>query len=132
MSDTCFFVDYIPLYWQACKDASPRRSGVLTFALSTSVGPVAIISGLTIAYFKKYRPQCYISWAVYIIGCGLMSTAHADSPIGPTMFYSVLTTAGGGAIFSIADFPVLAPLPVSDNGRALTFFMFARTFAAVS
>lgn len=108
------------------------RSGVDTLGLSVSVGPISIIAGFTVAYFKKYRIQCYVCWCMYLIGCGLMSMIHADTPLGPTIVYSIIVTGGGGALYAITDFPVLAPLPVTENGRAITFYVFVRTFATVS
>lgn len=107
------------------------RSGVDTLGLSVSSGPIAITMGISVAYFKKYRPQCYIAWSMYVVGSGLMSIVHANSSLGPTIVYSVLATGGGSALYAVTDFPVLSPLPVTDNGRAITFLMFVRTFATV-
>lgn len=108
------------------------RSGVDTLGPTICVGPISIIAGFTVVYFQKYRIQCYVGWAMYLIGCGLMSMVGADTPIGPIIVYSIIVTGGGGALYAITDFPVLAPLAVTDNGRAIAFYMFVRTFATVS
>lgn len=61
-----------------------------------------------------------------------MSMVGADTLIGPTIVYSIIVTGSRGALYAITDFPVLAPLAVTDNSQAITFYMFVRTFATVS
>ena len=125
-------VDYAPLYFQACKDASPLQSGIDLLGGSVGVGIIALLANLSVALFKSYRPQCYVGWCLHMIGSGLMSMIREDSPLAPTLVYEVIAIGGGGILFSTVGFPILAPLPVSDNGRAISFGIFVRTFATVS
>ncbi|KAJ7917185.1 iron permease [Mycena leptocephala] len=71
-----------------------------------------IIAGLTISRTKHYRPQLWLAWCLVMVSAG----AHGCR-IG------ILTTA--------TYFPVLAPLPISENAHALAFFIFTRAFGQV-
>ncbi|EIN09718.1 MFS general substrate transporter [Punctularia strigosozonata HHB-11173 SS5] len=127
---------YLPVYYQACKDASPTRSGVNLFGLCFSTGPVSIIVGVSIAKLRRYRPQIWIGWCLIIrlqihsiVGVALISTVTESTTKASSIGYQIIAGSGIGIIFSAAYFPVLAPLPITSNSPALALFMFFRTFA---
>ena len=60
-----------------------------------------------------------------------MSTVTAEVPKGHFIGYEVIFSFGIGMLWSSTYFPVLAPLPVSANAKALSLFMFLRYFAQV-
>ncbi|KAJ3789292.1 major facilitator superfamily domain-containing protein [Lentinula aff. detonsa] len=122
---------YLPAYFQACKGASPLRSGVETFGLSMTLGPVVILCGWSVTKLAKYRPQAWFGWIILIIGTGLLSTVHAETSLAHSIGYSALISIGGGLVYAITYFPVLAPLQISQNAYALAFFAFCRSFAGV-
>ncbi|KAL0954049.1 hypothetical protein HGRIS_005201 [Hohenbuehelia grisea] len=124
-------VYFIPVYFQGCKDASPVASGVDTFGIAFSLAPSGIIAGISVATTKQYRPQLWLSWALVMIGCGLLSTLHADSPRANAIGYQIIVGAGLGILSTTTYFPVLAPLHVSSNAAALATFTFLRNFAQV-
>ncbi len=62
---------------------------------------------------------------------GTMSTLHATTPVSHAIGFTVFEGVGMGLIYSATYFPVLAPLPVSQNAHALAFFSFLRSFASV-
>ena len=124
--------DFMPTYYQACKGASPIRSGVEFFGLAMTIGPVLILTGGTIARTQKYRPQLLLAWVLYLLATGTMSTLKADSSLGKAIGFPVFMGVGGGILYAGTYFPVLAPLPVMANAHALAFFAFCRYFAGVS
>lgn len=129
----CYVVlDFMPLYYQACKGASPVKSGVDFFGLAMVIGPSLILTGASIAITKRYRPQLWLAWALCMIGVGIMSTLRADSSLAKGVGYLAILGVGGGILFAGTYFPVLAPLPVTENAHALAFFAFCRYFAGVS
>lgn len=107
------------------------RSGLLTLGASLAIGPLSIIAGITVAYFKHYKNQLLIGWIMCAVGSWLMSSVHVDTPQLRTIAFSIVVTGGVGVLLSLTDFPVLAPLPLTDRNRALTFYIFVRTFATV-
>lgn len=121
----------MPVYFQACKSASPIASGVDTFGLAFTLAPLGIVAGLSVALTQRYRPQLWASWVFVIVGMGLLSTLGADSARGKSIGFQILTSAGLGAMSATTFFPVLAPLPISANAHALAFFTFVRFWGQV-
>ena len=124
-------LDYMPVYFQACKLASPVASGVDTFGLAFTLAPTGIIAGLSVAITQRFRPQLWGAWVFVVLGMGLLSTLHADTNRGRSIGYQIVTSVGLGAMSSTTFFPVLAPLPVSANAHALAFFTFVRFIGQV-
>ncbi|KAH9936927.1 iron permease [Amylocystis lapponica] len=124
-------VYYIPVYFQACKGASPIGAGVDQLSVALVTAPVGIISGVSVNKTQRYRPQLWASWVFLIVGTGLLISVEADTPKGHAIGYLILAGIGLGILVTTTYFPVLAPLDVSHNAPALAFFMFLRNFAQV-
>ncbi|TCD68656.1 hypothetical protein EIP91_010177 [Steccherinum ochraceum] len=124
-------VYYLPVYYRACKDASPIGSGVDLLGLSFSTAPVSIITGVSIAVTKRYRPQIWMSWCLTLIGLGLISTIDENTSRAKSIGFQILAGTGIGIMYSAAYFPVLAPLPVTQNAYALSGYVFIRTLFQV-
>ena len=126
-----FIADYMPVFFQACKGASPIGSGVDMFGFAFSLAPMAMVGGITIAKSKQYRPQIWLSWSLVMIGMGLLSTLSAESSRARAIGFQTVAGTGLGIRNAATFFPVLAPLPVSSNAPALALFTFFRNFAQV-
>ncbi|KAJ3019302.1 hypothetical protein NUW54_g122 [Trametes sanguinea] len=124
-------IDYLPVYYQACKDASPAASGIDLFGLCFSTGPMAIITGISIGKSKVYRPQLWVGWCLITVGVGLMNTITEDSHRSLSIGFQIVAGIGIGILYSAAYFPVLAPLPVTSTAFALSFYVFLRSFAQI-
>ncbi|KAI0365458.1 Mfs1.1 [Pilatotrama ljubarskyi] len=122
---------FLPVYYQACKDASPTASGIDLFGLCFSTGPISIIAGVSVAKTKGYRLQLWAAWCLVLVGLGLLSTLTEDSSRAASIGYQIIVGTGIGILYSATYFPVLAPLPVTANALALSFFVFLRNFAPI-
>ncbi|CCL98538.1 uncharacterized protein FIBRA_00537 [Fibroporia radiculosa] len=122
---------YFPVYFQACKLASPTSSGVDMLCGALVIAPMSIVSGGMIMRTKRYRPPIWAGWALLTIGFGLFTTFRADSRVGLWIGYQVIIGTGFGFTYSSAYFPVLAPLPISANAPALALYVFFRTFGQI-
>lgn len=122
---------YLPTYYQACKLATPLHAGVELLAVSMVIAPIVIISGISITKLKVYRPQLWAGWAFLMIAMGIMSTLKADSSLGRAIGFPALVGIGAGLLYQATYYPVLAPLPIAKNARAMAFFAFCRIFAGV-
>ncbi|KAI1790040.1 Mfs1.2 [Ganoderma leucocontextum] len=122
---------YLPVYYQACKAASPLAAGVDTLGITASIGPPAVIAGASIVKTKCYRPQLWFAWCCILLGVGLMSTINENTSRAASIGFQIPTGVGIGIISSVAYFPVLAPLPTTSTARALAFFVFLRTFSQI-
>ena len=129
---TILIADYIAAYYQACKGASPLLSGVYGLGMTLAVGPSVTIAGLSVAITKVYRPQLVGGWVILTVSCGALCTVNWDSNLAKPIGITFLSEVGAGMLQAATYFPVLAPLPISENAHALTFFAFCRTFAGVS
>ena len=90
-----------------------------------------IFTGLSIAVTKVYRPQLWIGWSFLTVAAGALSTIKADSSTAHAVGVPALVGIGAGFVYQATFYPVLAPLPISQNARAMAFFTFCRTFAGV-
>ncbi|KZT12007.1 iron permease [Laetiporus sulphureus 93-53] len=125
------FIYYMPVYFQACKDASPTGSGVDLFGLALTLSPISIVGGISITVLKRYRPQLWLGWCLTVLSMGLLSTLRSDSPRATSIGFGVISGAGIGTAYTGTFFPVLAPLPVSENAHAIALGAFLRAFAQV-
>lgn len=125
-------IDYIPVYFEASKLASPTTSGIDVFGLAYALVPFGVISGLSIAKSGRYRPQLWLAWVSLMIGLGLLSTLTAESNRASGIGYQVVMAVGLGILMTCTFFPILAPLHPSLNANAIALFMFLRFFAQVS
>ena len=105
---------------------------MLALSICTSIGPSVVVAGLSITIFKKYRPQLWIGWVLLVVGMGSLATLRADSSLAHYAVLPMVVAIGAGIIYAATYFPVLAPLPVTQNAHALSFFAYLRSFAAVS
>jgi hypothetical protein len=122
---------YFPVYLQACKGDSSLASGIHILGLGCAIPFSAILAGISVQALKKYRPQNYVGWAIQLIGFGILSTLDVHSGWGGTIGFQVVLGAGLGVIWISTQFPILAPLPQSNNAHALAFFTWMRCFAQV-
>ncbi|KAN0098036.1 hypothetical protein V8E55_002482 [Tylopilus felleus] len=123
-------VYYYPVYFQACKGASPVLSGIYALALG-SVAPAGIITGISIKLTGRYRPQMWIGWILTIVGFGLLSTIRATDAVGKSIGYLVLLGCGVGLLSATPMYHIQAPLPVTQNAPSMAFMWFLRSLASV-
>ncbi|KIK54883.1 hypothetical protein GYMLUDRAFT_176382 [Collybiopsis luxurians FD-317 M1] len=122
---------YLPVYYQACQRSSALHSGVLMLGMTTTLCIFMISVGLSVAKAKKYRPQMWVGWCIYITGFAVLSTLTPSSSVARAVGFPVITSAGLGILVATGYFPILAPLPVTQNAYALAFYTFLRTFANI-
>ncbi|KAJ7104120.1 Mfs1.2 [Mycena belliarum] len=122
---------YLPVYYQACKEASPTASGVDLFGLTFSSAPMSIFAGISVGITKRFRPQMWMGWCFMLVGFGLLSIVTFDTSRAESIGYQIIVGSGIGIIWSAAYFPVLAPVPVTSSAYALSFLVFCRVFPQV-
>ncbi|KAH9847880.1 iron permease [Lenzites betulinus] len=120
---------YLPVYFQACKGATPIRSSINLFAIALVCSPFSLIGGIMVKGLNKYRPANYLGWVLTLIGTGLLTMLKVDSPTSAWAGYQIISAAGIGLVWAVTIFPILAPLPVTRAASALGFYNFSRTFA---
>lgn len=101
------------------------------FAVCLTVPAFAIGTGISVELLQQYRPQNYIGWMFIIIGFGLLSSLDENSSRAMYIGLQIPLGVGLGIVWISTQFPILAPLPVSNSAHALAFFTFMRCFAQV-
>ena len=119
----------MPVYLQASKDVSALHAGIDAFGLSFSIPAFAILTGLSVEIFNKYRPQNYVGWIFTIIGFGLLTMLDPKSNVKMFIGFQIPLGVGLGILWISTQFPILAPLPFSNSAYALAFWIFVRNFA---
>ncbi|KAJ7060722.1 iron permease [Mycena amicta] len=122
---------WLPIYFQACRSASPIASGVDVFGVTFTVAPLAAITGVLVNKTLRYRPQMWFAWALIIVGAALLGMVDENTPRMRVIGFELLIGSGIGIIYVGAYFPVLAPIPVTLNTQALAYFFFLRQFALI-
>jgi len=122
---------YIPVYFQACKGASPVASGVDIFGIPYTILSVAIVAGISVTKTGRYRPQLWFSWVLLLIAAGLLSTVHAGTSRAAVIGYEIIAGVGIGILIVVNFYPVLAPIPLSDSASALSLYQFVRFLSQV-
>ncbi|KAF7799682.1 hypothetical protein EIP86_010922 [Pleurotus ostreatoroseus] len=95
------------------------------------LGPTLLVVGGSIQATKRYRIQLWLGWVLIMLAAGTLSTVGAETLLARVIGLSVLEGVGMGILYASTYFPVLAPLPVSENAHALAFFSFCRSFALI-
>jgi len=99
--------------------------------MAGGIGLTAVTGGISVSITKGYRTQLWIGWALFMLGMGILITLDSTSPLSHGVCFPIIAGAGCGVMASVCYFPVLSPLDITQNARALAFFAFCRSFAAV-
>jgi len=121
---------YIPVYFQACKDADAIKSGVLALGLA-SIAPASILGGVSVKILKRYRPQIWMGWSLQVIGIALLTLIKLNTTSGVAVGFCAIYGIGAGINYATQVYPVQAPLPITANAHAMAFYSFMRAFAGV-
>ncbi|KAG8914322.1 hypothetical protein FRC00_014482 [Tulasnella sp. 408] len=125
---TCI-IFYLPVYFQATMMQGPVKSGVSLFGSAFTITPGAVACGATVAIFNIYRPQNAVGWVLTTVALGLFTLLKISTPKAQWVGFQIIEGIGLGILYAAPTFPVLAPLPISENAHALAFFTFVRSYS---
>ena len=124
-------VYFLPLYFQAVLGASPLVSGVNILPLNVFLAPFAIVAGILLSKFGRYRPIHWTGFAVAAVGCGLFSILDSDSNKAAWVCFQLITAIGLGFVMTTILPSIQASLPESDVATATGTFAFVRSFGFI-
>ncbi|RDA92472.1 hypothetical protein CP533_6460, partial [Ophiocordyceps camponoti-saundersi (nom. inval.)] len=124
----CYF---LPVYFQAVLEASPRRSAVMLFPIATTSAPAGVLAGILITRTGRYRVWHLLGLGLMAIGCGLCSLLDASSSTGHWVGFQLLLGLGFGFVFTSTLPPILSSLPEADVATATGAWTFLRNFGSV-
>jgi hypothetical protein len=124
----CYF---LPIYFQAVKEASPTRSAVMLFPIACTSAPGGVAAGITITKTGKYRIWHFSGFVLMSIACGLFTLLDENSSTGRWVGFQILFGFGTGFVFTSTLPPILASLPDSDVATATGAWTFIRNFGSI-
>ncbi|CZR66374.1 related to aflatoxin efflux pump AFLT [Phialocephala subalpina] len=87
---------YLPFYFQASKDLSPRMSGIYILALAVPEGLAGVTSGIAVTMTGMYVPFMMVSGIILAVGSGLLTTLEPGSGLGQIIGYQIVASIGFG------------------------------------
>ncbi|KAF2098827.1 multidrug resistance protein Fnx1, partial [Rhizodiscina lignyota] len=126
------WVTYIlPLYFQAVLGATPGKSGVDVLPTAIGAMPFALLAGVLLSKFGKYRPFHLIGTAALPVACGLFSRLDATSSTGYWVGTQLLSAAGIGLLASTILPAIQATLSESDQAVATATWAFLASLGSI-
>ncbi|PSN68221.1 MFS general substrate transporter, partial [Corynespora cassiicola Philippines] len=121
-------VYYLPLWFQAIRNATATSSGIntLPMMISTTVGN--IVGGVYVTITGYYTPMMYILPPMASVGAGLMTTWTVNVSTGRWIGYQVLLGLGVGLGMQQSMVAAQATLPLADTAIGTSLMMFCQMF----
>lgn len=122
---------FLPVYFQAVKEASPLRSAVMTLPLVCISALAGFVAGLLTTITGKYLHWHFIGWSFMSIGAGLFSILDAESSTGYWVGFQIVFGFGLGVTFTTQLPAILASLDESDAATASATWIFIRNLGSI-
>jgi hypothetical protein len=122
---------FMPVYFQATKQASPLQSGVWFLPFALAIIPFGGMAGGFMSFTGQYRPLHWAGFIFSAIGTGLFSTLTSRSSQAAWIGFQILAAAGSGFVFTATLPSTLAPLSEADVAVATGTYSFVRSLGLV-
>ncbi|GAA6050530.1 hypothetical protein JCM3770_005585 [Rhodotorula araucariae] len=122
---------YWPAYFQSAKASTTIGSAIDFLPVVCIVSPTAMLTGIAISKFQTYRMLNFVGWVALTVGVGILTLTTATTSTAGWVLIPMVSALGIGILYASTVFPILAPLPPSIAGQALSFQMLVRTFGNV-
>lgn len=126
-----WLIFFLPVYFQAVKLYSPRRTGVALLPQSLVGIPGAAISAIALSRWGKYRPLHFAGFAGWMLGLGLLSTQDENTSVGEWAVFQSLLALGAGMVLNTLLPSFQAPVSEKDQATATATWCFIRTLGYV-
>ncbi|KGO77802.1 Major facilitator superfamily domain, general substrate transporter [Penicillium italicum] len=120
-------VYYLPIWFQAVKDASPVSSGIMNLPMLISVVVASLLSGIIVTHVGYYTPFMIVGTTLLAIGSGLMSMFHPDTSKAVWIGYQIVAGAGAGAGMQQSMIAVQVVLEFVDIPIGTAIIVFSQT-----
>ncbi|KAL8319250.1 hypothetical protein RB597_006164 [Gaeumannomyces tritici] len=128
---TLWVVYFLPVYFQGVLAATAYRSGIMLLPTVLALLPAAILGGLLLTKFGRYKPILIVSFALITVGFGLLSLLDETSSTAAWVGYQVVESAGAGFGMAVLLPALLAPLTDRDTALATATWALLRVFGIV-
>ncbi|ORY01729.1 major facilitator superfamily domain-containing protein [Clohesyomyces aquaticus] len=118
---------YLPIWFQAIKDATAMRSGIMMIPLVLSVVVGSIVSGGLVQRFGYYTPFMIFGSVCMSVGTGLLTTWNSSTSSAEWIGYQILIGIGVGSSMQHPNLAVQVVLPKEDIPSGTALLSFAQT-----
>jgi EmrB/QacA subfamily drug resistance transporter len=118
---------YLPLFFQASKEASALKSGVLLAPQIVTTSLMGITSGIIIERTGRYRELIWIGPVLLTLGNGLYIKFNPTTSIGQIIGFELIGGAGSGLQFTPPMVALQALCAQDDIGTAISTLSFTRS-----
>lgn len=122
---------FLPIYFQAVKGFSPLRSGINTLPNVAGGLVFAVLGGVLLSKFGRYKPIHLAGFATTTASFGLLSMLDTNSSNAAWVCIQLLNAIGSGALGGVLLPAVQAPLDESYVATATGIWSFSRYFGCV-
>ncbi|KAI0699708.1 MFS general substrate transporter [Cytidiella melzeri] len=117
---------YLPVYFQVL-GSSATAAGVRMLPYSLVAAFVSAVSGQVVTKTGKWRQVMWFSWAVMVLGYGLMTQLDEKSNTAEKVLYLMVAAIGIGCLFQTPLIGLQAAMPLRDMATSTATFGFIRT-----
>ena len=120
---------YLPLYFQACRGATPILSGVYTLATTLSLSLSTFLTGIFISKTDQYTYPIWFGLALMTLGYGLFTNLWRNSSWTKIILYQIVAGIGVGTNFQSPLIALQSNVNPVYIAAATTAFQFTRSLA---
>jgi MFS family permease len=120
-------VYYLPIWFQAVKDASAVGSGIMNLPMLVSMVLCSVVAGAAVTMWGYYTPFMLAGGAVAAIGYGLTIMFEPDTNTATWIGYQIVIGAGVGIGFQQPLMAVQTVLDIEDVPTGMSLIVFLQT-----
>lgn len=116
---------YLPIWFQAVKDASAVGSGIMNLPALVGVVLASVVAGGAVTFWGYYAPFMIACSVISAIGYGLTTTFRPDTGAAAWIGYQIIVGVGIGIGFQQPLIAVQTVLDIEDvpTGASVTVFL---------
>ncbi|KAJ3521976.1 hypothetical protein NM208_g13055 [Fusarium decemcellulare] len=123
---------FLPIWFQAIKGDSAVKSGIHLLPMVLSLVVASILSGVLTSRVGYYMPFLILGICIAIVGAGVLTTLHINTPKAQWIGYQILYGFGLGACFQAPNMAAQTVLPRNEVSIGASLMLFAQTlFGAI-
>ena len=128
---TMWALYFLPVYFQGVLAVDAYEAGVRLLPTILALLPGAIIGGLLLSKFGRYKPILMFCFALVAVGFGLFTLLDENSSTGAWVGFQVVESFGAGFGMGAMLPALLAPLTDKDTALATATWGFMRSFGVL-
>lgn len=128
---TMWALYFLPVYFQGVRAVDAYQAGIDLLPTILALLPGAILGGLLLSKFGRYKPILIACFSLIVIGFGIFTLLDEKSSTGAWVGFQVLESFGAGLGVAALLPALLAPLTDKDTALATATWGFMRSFGVM-